>query len=65
MSGISVSMKQKPRMGRPPLPPGQRKTTQLTVSVRKGEKAMLEVAARKRGVTVSELLMQPWREGRP
>lgn len=59
---ISIAMKAgKARMGRPPLPPSKRRTTEIAVAMTKAEAAMLKSKARKRGLTVSELLMLPWR----
>ena len=50
-------------MGRPPKPPAERRDAQVTVSLTKAELARLRREAREAGVTVSELLMRPWREG--
>jgi len=61
---ISIAMKaRKPRMGRPPLPPSKRRTTEIAVAMTKAEAAMLKGEAHKRGLTASELFMLPWRQG--
>ena len=52
------------KMGRPPLPQGTQKAIRLSVRVTPAEAAKLEAEAMKRGITVSDLLMAPWREGR-
>lgn len=52
------------RMGRPPLPPGKRRSEILSVRVTPGERRMLKEEARRRNSTVSELLMEPWRRQR-
>lgn len=55
---------QKPKRGRPPKAARERRDDQLCVSLTGGERAMLEREAKRRGLTVSELLMAPWRRGR-
>ena len=57
-----MSKKKKSRMGRPPLPPEERKSVHVSVRLAKAELARLKVLAREHGVTVSELIMRPWRE---
>ncbi len=61
--GKMWAMKEKkPRMGRPPLPSAQRRNIQLTVSVTKKEEKELRAEAGRRGKTISELLLEPWRK---
>jgi len=55
--------KPKTKMGRPPLPPGTQKALRLAVRVTPAEAAMLQAEASKHGMTVSDVLMRPWREG--
>lgn len=52
-------------MGRPPLPPEERKSVIVSVRLTKAELARLRALARRHGVTVSDLIMRPWREKRP
>ena len=59
-----MSGKKKSKMGRPPLPPEGRKSVYLSVRLTKAELARLKALARERGVTVTELIMRPWREGK-
>ena len=55
-------MAKKAKMGRPPLPPGTGKTFMLRIRVTEAEIESLKELAAKGGVTVSELLMRPFRE---
>ena len=57
-----MGKKKETRMGRPPLPPDERKSMHVSVRLTKAELVRLKILAREHGVTVSELLMQPWRE---
>ena len=52
------------KMGRPLLPAGMQRTEQLNVRATKAERTMLEAEAKKHGMTISDLLMQPWRENK-
>ena len=54
--------KTRKRMGRPPLPPGTAKTVFVTVRLSEKERKLLKAVAKRTGVSVSQLLMQPWRE---
>ena len=51
------------RMGRPPLPKGTARELHVTVRLNAQELRRLKDEAKRRGVSVSELLMKPWREG--
>jgi len=53
--------KKKAKMGRPPLPPGTGKTFMIRIRVTEAEIENLKESAVKGGVTVSELLMKPFR----
>jgi len=55
-------MKTKTKMGRPPKPAGERLGEPITVRVTKAERAALEAEAKRLGVSLSALLMLPWRE---
>jgi len=48
-------------MGRPRVAATKRRRIGLTVCVTEAEERMLEAEAAKRGLTISELLMRPWR----
>ena len=61
---MNAKRKTKTKMGRPPLPAGMQRTEQLNVRATKAERAMLEAEARRLGMTISDLLMRRWREGR-
>jgi len=50
-------------MGRPPLPKGTARELHVTVRLNAQELRRLKDEAKRRGVSVSELLMKPWREG--
>ena len=52
-------------MGRPPLRPEQRRSESVRVAVTPGERKCLEAEARRRGMTISQVLMLPWRKGGP
>jgi len=58
-----MKAKAKTRMGRPPLPRGTQKAIKLSVRVTPAEAKMLRAEARRRGITVSDLLMHLWRGG--
>lgn len=53
----------KARMGRPPFPKGTARSLHVTVRLTARELRRLRAEARRRGVSVSELLMRPWRKG--
>jgi len=63
MAGVTMKAKAKTRMGRPPLPRGTQKAIRLSVRVTPAEAKMLRAAGKKQGITISDLLMEPWREG--
>jgi predicted HicB family RNase H-like nuclease len=54
--------KKKAKMGRPPLPPEERKSVYLSVRLTKAEHERLKALAKEQGVTVTELIMRQWRE---
>ena len=53
--------KSKSKMGRPPIPPAERRVVRVTVHMQQRELRLLTEQAKRRGVSLSELLMQPWR----
>ena len=60
---MSTKKKTKPaKVGRPPLPARMQRTEQLNVRATKAERTMLEAKAKKLGVSLSYVLMAPWRE---
>ena len=62
---MSTKKKTKPnKVGRPPFPKDMRRTEQLNVRATKAERAMLEAKAKTLGVSLSYVLMAPWREGK-
>jgi len=61
---MNVKRKPKAKMGRPPMPEGTQRTVQVKARVTPAEAARLKTEAKKRGCTISDLLMRPWREGR-
>jgi len=50
------------RMGRPPKAANDRRATTLTIRVTADEHRLLHREARKRNVTISEMLLGPWRK---
>ena len=48
-------------MGRPPMPAGTARSAYVTVRLSERERVALKAEAKRRGVSVSELLMRPWR----
>lgn len=52
----------KPKMGRPPKKPSERRSIEVNVRMTKAERARILAEAKKSGRTVSEILMRPWRE---
>lgn len=53
----------KKKMGRPPVPEEKKICIQVSVAVTASERERLRSAASERGLTVSQLLMLPWRKG--
>ena len=51
------------RTGRPPKQPASRQSEMLSVYVTMAERRRLEAEAKRRGVSLSSLLMSPWRKG--
>jgi len=64
MSDMGTPSKQKTKMGRPPLPAEEKLGEQLNVRATRAERALLEAEAKRLGISVSELLMRPWRKKR-
>ena len=56
-----MSMKKKTKMGRPPKAPADKYGEHVNVHMTQAERAMLEAEAKKRGLSLSSLLMSPWR----
>ena len=54
--------KRKRKVGRPPKSPTDRLACLVNVRVTKAERARFESEAKKLGVSLSELLMKPWRK---
>ena len=50
------------RMGRPPKAPKDLKTEEINVRMTKAERKRLQAKADRLGISVSALLMQPWRK---
>ncbi len=50
------------KMGRPPVPENKRRGEIITLRVTARERAQLKAEAKRKGVSVSDLLMRPWRE---
>jgi len=57
-------MKTKKKMGRPPKPAGEKLGEPITVRVTKAERVVLEAEAKRLGISLSALMMEPWRERR-
>jgi len=56
--------KKKSKMGRPPIPERKRRSAIVAVRLTRGERARLGREARRRGMTITEVLLEHWREGR-
>jgi uncharacterized protein (DUF1778 family) len=56
--------KKKAKMGRPPIPPSERRSAVITIRLRKDERKMLEREAKKEGLSFSSYLLKCWREKR-
>lgn len=50
------------RIGRPPIDPRKRKGTLLAVRVTDSENERIREEAERRGVTISDLLLESWRD---
>jgi hypothetical protein len=53
---MGETRKRRGRVGRPPLPPAERRSERLMVNLTPGERRRLAAAAERRGETVSDLL---------
>ena len=49
-------------MGRPPKPPAEKCGEQVNVRMTKRERAQMKAEAKRLGISLSALLMRPWRE---
>ena len=60
------NMRNRPRkkMGRPPKPPERRRREFIGVHCTSAERRRLEHEAKRLGLSISELLMLPWRQGK-
>jgi hypothetical protein len=54
--------KKKTKMGRPPKAPGDKYSAHILVNMRQAERVRLDAEAKKRGLSLSALLMSPWRK---
>lgn len=54
--------KSKARMGRPPMPAGTARTELVAVRISANERQRLEAEAKRRGMTMTDVLLQAWRE---
>ena len=61
---ISMRNNDATRMGRPPKPPAEKYSEQANVRMTRAERRRLASAARKAGLSLSALLMKPWRKGK-
>jgi len=61
---MSPKKTKRKRMGRPPKPPAEKLSAQWCVRMTQAERKMLEAEAQRAGITVSDLLMRPWRKGK-
>lgn len=50
----------KSKMGRPPKPPNEKQSECIMVRVTKAQRRFLEKEAKRRGLSLSGLLMLPW-----
>ena len=55
--------KKRSRMGRPPLPEGTAKQVVLSIRVAALELQALKAEAKQRGISMGNLLLEPWRRG--
>jgi len=49
-------------MGRPPKPPGEKFSEIISLKLTRAEKRRLVAEAKRLGISVSALLMRPWRK---
>lgn len=54
----------KKRLGRPPKAPSERRGVTITMRLTEDELARVRAAAKREGVTVTELLLRPWQKKR-
>jgi len=52
------------RPGRPPMAPADRQNETVLVRMTKAERKSLEALANRDGLTLSALMMRPWRKGK-
>ena len=59
----NVNMKKlRKKMGRPPKAAGEKQSERVVMRVTKAEKQRLKAEARKKGLSISGLLLRSWRE---
>ena len=58
---MKVKRTKRAKMGRPPLPPGKRRGLHITVRLTEAEREKLDSEAARLGISISELVMRPWR----
>jgi hypothetical protein len=57
-----MKRKKKSKMGRPPVPAAKKRREQVSVAMTASELKRLEKIASAQGLSISELLMRPWRQ---
>jgi hypothetical protein len=57
-----MGKKKKAKMGRPPKPLDEKQGVKVTVYMTEDERKQLEALADKEGISLSSLLMKPWRK---
>jgi len=58
-----MKAKRKKKMGRPPKSASEKQSRQINIRVTQAEWKILEAEAKRRGISISALLMKPWRKG--
>lgn len=57
-----MARKKRKKMGRPPLPKGTARNTSVTIRLSEQERKIFESEAKRQALSLSELIMLPWRE---
>jgi hypothetical protein len=57
-----MAKKKRARMGRPPKAAAQRRTECVMIRLTKAEKRILEREARQLGLSLSAVILKPWRD---
>ena len=52
----------KKKMGRPPKPPGEKYSEIVTVKMTKAERKRIKAEMKRTGLSLSAVLMRPWRK---